>query len=310
MTNKKSNKALRAALVLCVLALFCAAFVGATFAKYVTADQADDTARAAKWGISLSIGGTLFGPAYDVTGAGLTNDRIVATGTATATVDSDAGDDVVAPGTKNDVGFTVALNGDPEVDYTVEADFNGVEIKDIYLKAGKWATMVPAYGLTAENFTTGYYASEDDGATFRAAIVDDLDDPDVDIYELHDAFTLDADYYPLVWDVDEDSTDAPDVTLTSNLVEIANEIKTNLNNVDGSADAAVDYKYVLTWDWAFDGVNDPADTAIGNLAANNADAIVVFCAAGVDPVVYAAATTANYNLTVAFGLDVTVTQVN
>ncbi len=305
----KNNKALRAALVLCVLALFCAAFVGATFAKYVTADAANDSARAAKWGISLSIGGTLFGPEYDVTGAATSGDRIVALGTATATVDSDDDTDVVAPGTKNDVGFTVALNGDPEVDYTVTANYNGVEIKDIYLKAGKWGTMVPAYGLTAENFAENsavYYASTD-GVNFAVAAVEDLADDSKTIYELHDAFTLDADYYPLVWNVDEDGTDAPNVTRTSNLVEIANDIKTNLNAIDGSADDAVNYKYVLTWDWAFEGVNDPADTAIGNLAAANADAIVVF-ATGTNP--YAAATTANYNLTVAFGLDVTVAQVN
>mgnify|MGYP002508629535 CR=1 FL=1 len=53
--------------MLLVLVLMTSCFVGGTFAKYTTADSASDTARVAKWGITVSTSGTLFGKFYQGT---------------------------------------------------------------------------------------------------------------------------------------------------------------------------------------------------------------------------------------------------
>ena len=53
MTLKK-NWTLRAAVLMLALVLITSCFVGGTFAKYVTSDNAADLARVAKWGVSIT----------------------------------------------------------------------------------------------------------------------------------------------------------------------------------------------------------------------------------------------------------------
>lgn len=104
----KKTKLMRAALLLLVLTLITSCFVGGTFAKYTTSAEGSDTARVASWG-------------FQPTTIDLSN-------LFTATYDNVLGaDDVIAPGTSNNVQFGFTYGGAttaPEVAYkfTVSAD--------------------------------------------------------------------------------------------------------------------------------------------------------------------------------------------
>ena len=97
----KKNVFLKIAAAMLVLCLASTCAIGTTFAKYTTADSAADTARVAKWGITVAVSGTLFGTDYAAT----TNDSIAAA-TQQSVSSLDAAN-VVAPGTKNFTGFQV-----------------------------------------------------------------------------------------------------------------------------------------------------------------------------------------------------------
>ena len=60
----KKNKMMRLASVLLVLTLLSTSVISGTFAKYITTDSANDSARVAKWGVVASVKGDLFGQTY------------------------------------------------------------------------------------------------------------------------------------------------------------------------------------------------------------------------------------------------------
>ncbi len=100
----KKNKMMRLASFLLIAVLVSTSAISGTYAKYVSSATADDTARVAKWGVTVTADGdgSLFANSYDETGS----------------VTVEAATDVVAPGTGGSlVDFTVA--GDPEVDVKV-----------------------------------------------------------------------------------------------------------------------------------------------------------------------------------------------
>ena len=92
----KNNKMMRAASGLMIAALLTTGMISGTFAKYITQDELNDSARVAKWGVNLGISGNLYGEAYD--GA---NNTIVTSGSTATVQSSSTGEKVVAPGTKN-----------------------------------------------------------------------------------------------------------------------------------------------------------------------------------------------------------------
>lgn len=107
---KKNNALMRASGILLVLTLGTSCFVGGTFAKYVTENQGDDTARVAKWGVEITGDYDIFNTQYQ-------KDDVDADGSITNTVTST--EKVVAPGTtKTYDGITVT--GVPEVAVRVE----------------------------------------------------------------------------------------------------------------------------------------------------------------------------------------------
>ena len=102
----KKNIAMRLASGLMLSCLLSTCVISGTFAKYVTSGEATDSARVAKWGVTvegkLAAANVMFKSEYDETGS--------------VTVDSTV--DVVAPGT----GGTLTafdVSGTPEVDVTV-----------------------------------------------------------------------------------------------------------------------------------------------------------------------------------------------
>ncbi len=107
---KKNNKLMRASGFLLVLTLVTSCFVGGTFAKYVSKATANDSARVAKWGVTISNGnsqdenGVFSGDAFST----------IYHGTVTDSVKSENGDKVIAPGT-NGAFETLKITGKPEV---------------------------------------------------------------------------------------------------------------------------------------------------------------------------------------------------
>ena len=128
----KKNKMMRLASVLLVLTLLSTSVISGTFAKYITSDEASDTARVAKWGVAVSVNGNLFGTDYNAVDAAEAQNSIVASSTSVSSSDDK---NIVAPGTKNEKGMKIALTGTPEVAYTISATDNSVVAEEIFLAA-------------------------------------------------------------------------------------------------------------------------------------------------------------------------------
>lgn len=111
----KKNKILRLASVMLMLCLITTCAISGTFAKYTTSGKAEDTARVAKWGVVLEVGGT--GNAFV---AEYKNDAAIGSTAAQNGVSVKATEDVVAPGTSG-VLATYKFTGTPEVAFTLAA---------------------------------------------------------------------------------------------------------------------------------------------------------------------------------------------
>lgn len=299
----KKNRTMRAAALLLALTLMTSCFVGGTFAKYTTSDSATDTARVAKWGVEVLASGNLFGTNYNPNSAGVDGDKIAAT-SVTTSVDGQ-GEKVVAPGTKNFDGFTVKISGVPEVSYATTATVKD-GTKDIFLAEGNWAVLVKATGLNAATVVENVYYVNDGAGTYVKAT--GAYNPGLAYYELHDAVTLDEDYYPLQWTVTVDGVaGAP----TTNIKAIADAVAAAFDAKDGTANTSPALTYQLTWEWPFESAtSNVADTILGNLFTGNSteETIVVYGAPGSST--YSAPASAKYNLIVDFGFTVTVEQTN
>lgn len=104
----KKNKMMRLASVLLIAVMVSTSAISGTYAKYVSEDFAKDTARVAKWGVTVTgSGDEAFGQKY--------NDAIEVAGTKVISAGSD---DVIAPGTHGNAA-TITLAGEPEVAYKV-----------------------------------------------------------------------------------------------------------------------------------------------------------------------------------------------
>ena len=106
MTSKK-NWTLRAAVLMFAFVLITSCFVGGTFAKYVTGKSGTDSARVAKFGVTVTANGTMFAKEY------ATDDQTVVGTIAKSVISTDK---VVAPGTESNGDFVAAtVAGTPEV---------------------------------------------------------------------------------------------------------------------------------------------------------------------------------------------------
>lgn len=108
----KNNRIMKAAGALLVLVLVTSCFVGSTFAKYTTTGRGDDTARVAKFGVSITANGSTFAKEY------ATDDQHVA-GTIAKSVVSSDDDKLVAPGTSGNM-VSMTITGKPEVAVNVQ----------------------------------------------------------------------------------------------------------------------------------------------------------------------------------------------
>lgn len=109
----KKNVMMRVAamLLVCVLASTCG--ISGTFAKYVTSDFSNDTARVAHWGVKITPNGTAFEKQYE------TKDAADKTYVGENSVVSSDEWKLLAPGTTDGV-TEVVMSGIPEVAYEVK----------------------------------------------------------------------------------------------------------------------------------------------------------------------------------------------
>ena len=104
----RKNKMMRLASGLLVAVLLTTCAISGTFAKYVTTKSGSDTARVAKWGVTIEAESfNMFTDKYE-------KDDTTATFTGSYSVQSADGKDVFAPGTEGSFA-DIAITGTPEV---------------------------------------------------------------------------------------------------------------------------------------------------------------------------------------------------
>lgn len=115
----KKNKMMRLASCLLIAVLLTTCAVSGTFAKYVTSGSATDSARVAKFGVTVTGTGNMFAKTYTKTDAKFTvaEDSVVST------------ENVVAPGTSGSLGG-FAITGTPEVAVRVSYTADTVDFGD------------------------------------------------------------------------------------------------------------------------------------------------------------------------------------
>lgn len=302
----KKNTMMRLASFLLIAVLITTSAISGTYAKYVTSDSASDTARVAKWGVTVMVSGELFGTDYNAVNESEKGNEITAqTSTSVSALDSD---DVVAPGTKNTEGLTIAIDGKPEVKTKITAEESTVA-KEIMLAANTYGVMVKATGLNADTNVATYYTKDDDG---KFALATGNWASGTDYYELHDSVTVQNDYYPLTWTVVTTGSGFTAPTKTR-LANIQDEMVAGLNNKEFNAETDLAGSYKLTWEWKFSNENiyaDGADTILGNLQAVAASDFEGEVVKLIDGNSYKAVESSDYELGIDFGFKVTVTQVD
>lgn len=158
--KKKINKPMRAAGVLLVATMLSTCLTAGTFAKYTTTDSATDSARVAKFGVTVAVNGSLFGEEYQgpagntpINWSGIYTDGTDGKGIGTVQVLTQGtapnANNVVAPGTQNDTGMGFSVKGKPEVDCTVDIN---IQAKNIYLKSGDYAVMQTKYFADSDEY--------------------------------------------------------------------------------------------------------------------------------------------------------------
>ena len=284
----KKNRMMRLASGLLVAVLATTSVISGTYAKYVTSDGAEDSARVAKWGVTVVASGNLYGDKYAQGGTKITaktsDDEVSVYG-----LQSTAPNKVVAPGTSSDEGFHFAVNGKPEVDALVSMD---IAHKNVFLAEGNYGVMVEVPDVTEENFVSNtYYVS--DGTQYTLVASWPATEP-AKWYELHDAATVGTGgYWPVVYTMEGATTSTGDTTSDS-LKALADKVIAKVGTPGSPAMEGISgYTYTdiekhieqnkdiatamglnnigISWKWAFDGVNDSADTILGNLMAKRID---------------------------------------
>ncbi len=133
----KKSVLFRVALVMLVLTMVTSCFVGGTFAKYVTSGEGMDSARVAKFGVTVTGTSSTFAEVYASDSAeakALATNSVV----SVAAEDDAIEDNLVAPGTKgNMVAYTIT--GTPEVAVNVAFEVTNFDIGD------KWVDAAGAY---------------------------------------------------------------------------------------------------------------------------------------------------------------------
>lgn len=291
----KKNTMLRIASILLVVTLLSTCVISGTFAKYVTKAEGQDQARVAKWGVLVSVEGGVFADKYAAEDEAYLED-----GGEYSVVSSVEGEQVVAPGTNSEqVGANLvgAVTGTPEVAarYTLE----GKDIKDVVLPAGTYTDYTQlvkaedgSYGYTGTFTLDKDYAPikwnlviEGKGQTLNlaTALYDNLPAANLAQAEAYGLTREGCSIFDAITIIQKVAGNEG----YKNIVEAAlGKIVSGGRNFELEADKdagtfklsydfdpnkEMDYKFTLSWAWAFEQENvdlyDKADTFLGNWAA-------------------------------------------
>lgn len=292
----KKNKTLRAAGILFLATMLTTCMTAGTFAKYTTSDSAEDSARVAKFGVTVTADGSLFGEEYASVDNG--NKPITFTGdTNTGTVQVAAqGENVVAPGTKNGTGLGFTVAGTSEVDVQLTATVNDSDIKDVYLKAGSYAVLSPLNNVTEENFEADkLYVLDGENYIHPTSYNNSKT-----YYKIVNNVTLTDDYYPITYTYNGTNyTKIADVATAIDGMDATYQANTNLSTEIGTK--------TITWEWPFntDDDTDAKDTILGDIAASSI--VVKTIDSGTT---YSTISDTDYNLDIGFNMSITVEQID
>ena len=127
-----------------VLTMITSYIISGTYAKYITTKTVNDSARVAKFGVTVTASGSLFSKNY----FNVDNGNTAISNATNISVKSSDTVKVVAPGTKSSTtGIAFSVKGTSETD--VKVLFNATSTKDIFLKADKYTD----YTGKSANFT-------------------------------------------------------------------------------------------------------------------------------------------------------------
>lgn len=294
----RKNKMMRTAAVLGVATMLTASVLSGTFAKYTTTATGGDSARVAKWGITMGNNGkSTFSDTY--TGPGSGN-----------TVVASDNKDVVAPGTHGSATYKVS--GAPETAY--EITFKGEATNDVFLKSGlkyDYAVSTDA----ANDIKDATYASTQSGTV------------NADYYPVNYSVKITSsakveDKKPTLSAADGENNnylklDTPSTfeTLAAAMEALNNTVAT-YNTPNTEAGLTVEFK----WAWAFDTedttgdnvitvngghkANDVYDTVLGDLTTETKNAnLTITPVTGED-------SDKSYNTEIGYTLSMTATQID
>lgn len=317
----KKNKTLRAAGILFLATMLTTCMTAGTFAKYTTGDRAEDSARVAKFGVTVTADGSLFGEEYASKEGG--NNPISFSGDEhTGTVQVfETGENVVAPGTKNDTGLGFVISGKPEVDVEINTTVDTSKIKTVYLRKGSYAVMSKLNNVTEENFVPeSVYVQEGDSYKHPTEYA-----ADAEYYKAGDKLSFnDYNYNPIIYQYqDKTGTHFQAYDDLKNLCDAINKDNPGIT-CDGTYKANTDIETctrTLTWYWLIsnpespyspkDPLKDAKDTILGDIAAGRIVVKTTDDGATYSPVEAATdESKGDYNLTISFNMAVTVDQID
>ena len=149
MTSKK-HWTLRAAGLLFALVLITSCFVGGTFAKYVTTGGGHESARVAKFGVTMSVANDkAFKQNYTKDDTSIPDSAQI-----NYSVESSGPENLVAPGTKGSNFVVLSIKGTPEVAVNVKIAAEG---HDVFLKAGEYLDLTTTADSDKFTLATDYY---------------------------------------------------------------------------------------------------------------------------------------------------------
>lgn len=331
----KKNRMMRLASGLLVAVLITTSMISGTFAKYTTQDSASDVARVAKWGVTATVSGSLFGEPYN---GNTETDGDEVTTEVVGSVDVDAAStNIVAPGTRSEEGLLIAVSGKPEVKTQVAISIDTTSkdkaYEDIWLASGDYGLMVDVSASTTKDNVIGLYTvtnnvytkvENNDGYSAQTKYFELVNPGTTDVTQITDGRVIDGKYYPIVWTVAESPyvrvSDLANALITNTKFNATYAAGTDLSgeNGDGSLN--------ITWAWPFEsnsagtsnGDADEADTILGNLIAYTSESNYQVVKIGTDKItgvtvtdgVAKAGEVQVANLKIAFNTTVTVTQVD
>lgn len=270
----KKNVMMRVASVLLIAVMMTTCAISGTFAKYVTSAEGSDSARVAKWGVKV----TAQGP------SNFSNEYKTHENDFTGALSVKSIDDakVVAPGTSSediddDTVFTIT--GTPEVATRVTLSV-AEGYSDIFLKAGTYTDFTKVVGYGDDNIP------------------------------LYATFTLENDYYPVVWTltVDDTSENVTDKQLVQgNLEAIVKFLDDYVDAAEYDPNEVLDATFTLTWAWAFEGAQTLNNSSFSAEIVDKADTWLGNAAAGL---FYDTVQNTDYSVNIGYEVTLTVTQID